>query len=372
MKFTKTNTLQVKGIAIFLMIFHHCFLNSRRWATVPYEMLDKVKGWGYYPISFAPFSSHTIQYLANFSKICVAMFVFMTGYGMYANYKQKEATLSINKYVLNRWISLLSGFLIIFIIVQVLSVPTGRYIQVYGNDGRSVFYLILDGLGLGQLFKTPLFCLTWWYMSLAVLLIVIFPIIYKQVGKYSWIVLACSILVPRALGFAQTDLIRYLFVYVMGMCFAEKNLLVQIKKRLLNGNIVKKSLKFFIIMIGLAVIIKCRQNAWIGKPFYDFWDGAAATYVIVFSYTYISNLWIFNKCLEYLGKHSMNIFLIHSFYRDVYFHEFTYSFYYAWLDFLVLLLISLATSIVLELFKKIIGYQKIVNAVRNRITKNMA
>lgn len=45
MKFTKTNTLQIKGIAIVLMLFHHCFLNAERWATVPYEMLSDGRMW---------------------------------------------------------------------------------------------------------------------------------------------------------------------------------------------------------------------------------------------------------------------------------------------------------------------------------------
>ena len=50
-----------------------------------------------------------------------------------------------------------------------------------------------------------------------------------------------------------------------------------------------------------------------------FWDGFAAMYVIVISYIYILNgKWIV-KGLGFLGKHSMNIFLIHSFYRDVFF-----------------------------------------------------
>ena len=61
MKFTKEHTMQMKGIAIIILLFHHCFLNAQRWATVPYEKLATTKGWGYYPISFAPFSSHTIS-----------------------------------------------------------------------------------------------------------------------------------------------------------------------------------------------------------------------------------------------------------------------------------------------------------------------
>ena len=46
MKFTKEHTMQMKGIAIIILLFHHCFLNAQRWATVPYEKLATTKGWG--------------------------------------------------------------------------------------------------------------------------------------------------------------------------------------------------------------------------------------------------------------------------------------------------------------------------------------
>ena len=75
MKFTKEHTNADERNCDHHPVVHHCFLNAQRWATVPYEKLATTKGWEYYPISFAPFSSHTIQYLASFSKICVAMFV---------------------------------------------------------------------------------------------------------------------------------------------------------------------------------------------------------------------------------------------------------------------------------------------------------
>ena len=46
MKFTKEHTMQMKGIAIIILLFHHCFLNAQRWATVPYEKLATTNGWG--------------------------------------------------------------------------------------------------------------------------------------------------------------------------------------------------------------------------------------------------------------------------------------------------------------------------------------
>lgn len=370
MKFTKEHTMQMKGIAIIILLFHHCFLNAQRWAAVPYEKLATTKGWGYYPISFAPFSSHTIQYLASFSKICVAMFVFMTGYGMWVSYESQKKKTTMSNYIKKRMVTLMTGFLIIFVVTEILAIPTGRFIEVYGHDFRSVVYMIIDALGLAKLLGTPLFCLTWWYMSLAIVLIMIFPFVHSIMEKYQWVVVVASIIVPRACGFGQsTDLFRYLLAYTLGMYFAQHDLLARIKEKFMEQNVAGKLLSLIVSLIGLAVIIKCRQNAWIGWKYLDFWDGFAAMYVIVISYIYILNgKWIV-KGLGFLGKHSMNIFLIHSFYRDVFFHEFTYSFYYAWLDYIVLMAISLVTSIVLEWFKKLIRYEKFIDWVKRLVTK---
>ena len=370
MKFTKEHTMQMKGIAIIILLFHHCFLNAQRWATVPYEKLATTKGWGNYPISFAPFSSHTIQYLASFSKICVAMFVFMTGYGMWVSYESQKKKTTMSNYIKKRMVTLMTGFLIIFVVTEILAIPTGRFIEVYGHDFRSVVYMIIDALGLAKLLGTPLFCLTWWYMSLAIVLIMIFPFVHSIMEKYQWVVVVASIIVPRACGFGQsTDLFRYLLAYTLGMYFAQHDLLARIKEKFMEQNVAGKLLSLIVSLIGLAVIIKCRQNAWIGWKYLDFWDGFAAMYVIVISYIYILNgKWIV-KGLGFLGKHSMNIFLIHSFYRDVFFHEFTYSFYYAWLDYIVLMAISLVTSIVLEWFKKLIRYEKFIDWVKRLVTK---
>ena len=370
MKFTKEHTMQMKGIAIIILLFHHCFLNAQRWATVPYEKLATTKGWGYYPISFAPFSSHTIQYLASFSKICVAMFVFMTGYGMWVSYESQKKKTTMSNYIKKRMVTLMTGFLIIFVVTEILAIPTGRFIEVYGHDFRSVVYMIIDALGLAKLLGTPLFCLTWWYMSLAIVLIMIFPFVHSIMEKYQWVVVVASIIVPRACGFGQsTDLFRYLLAYTLGMYFAQHDLLARIKEKFMEQNVAGKLLSLIVSLIGLAVIIKCRQNAWIGWKYLDFWDGFAAMYVIVNSYIYILNgKWIV-KGLGFLGKHSMNIFLIHSFYRDVFFHKFTYSFYYAWLDYIVLMAISLVTSIVLEWFKKLIRYEKFIEWVKRLVTK---
>lgn len=359
MEFTKKDTSIIKGIAILIMLFHHCFLNKERWATVPFEQIAQQKHLEYFPISFAPLSENIVVYFAAFSKICVGMFVFLTGYGMavsYAKKKMKKSEYSINTYVKERYIHLITNFIFIFVVIQLLSIPTGRFSQVYGQGGHAWAYCLIDALGLAKLLKTPLFCLTWWYMSLAVMLIVIFPLALYFVKKYHEIFLVIMLLMPRALGLSMTDLTRYMLAYLLGILFFERNLLVKCKMFLKEGGRCSKIVKFIFSLLILGIAIKCRQNAWIGTPFYDVWDGIVPAYIIILCYSYITDLRIINNILNFLGKHSMNIFLIHSFYRDVFFHEFFYSFYYAWLDYIVLLIVSLGTSVLLELLKQVMKH----------------
>ena len=267
-----------------------------------------------------------------------------------------------------RMVTLMTGFLIIFVVTEILAIPTGRFIEVYGHDFRSVVYMIIDALGLAKLLGTPLFCLTWWYMSLAIVLIMIFPFVHSIMEKYQWVVVVASIIVPRACGFGQsTDLFRYLLAYTLGMYFAQHDLLARIKEKFMEQNVAGKLLSLIVSLIGLAVIIKCRQNAWIGWKYLDFWDGFAAMYVIVNSYIYILNgKWIV-KGLGFLGKHSMNIFYVHIFFRNNYCYNFIYSFKNSFLIATILFLLSLVTSYGIEWAKKAVKYDYVWEKFENKV-----
>ena len=68
MQFSKKDTALVKGIAILMMLFHHCFESTGRYAG--YEM------------NFFPLTESQTVTIASFFKICVALFVFLSGYGI--------------------------------------------------------------------------------------------------------------------------------------------------------------------------------------------------------------------------------------------------------------------------------------------------
>lgn len=61
--FGKNESLALKGIAIALMMMHHCFNNS--------EMLSP------YDISFVPFTESSVLTFSHVCKICVSIYAFI-------------------------------------------------------------------------------------------------------------------------------------------------------------------------------------------------------------------------------------------------------------------------------------------------------
>lgn len=76
-----------------------------------------------------------------------------------------------------------------------------------------------------------------------------------------------------------------------------------------------------------------------------------------------------SKTLSYIGRHSMNMYMTHSFF----FHYFTavrlfvYSFKSPILIFVVLVLISLMVSIAIELIKEKVGLPRLQHTISNKI-----
>ncbi len=83
---------------------------------------------------------------------------------------------------------------------------------------------------------------------------------------------------------------------------------------------------------------------------------------------FIINIPLVSSILKLLGKHSMNIFLIHTFIRAIYLSDFIYSFYHFILITGVLLLVSLGSSILIEKIKEIIKYNFTIEKLLKKIT----
>ena len=155
------------------MIFHHCFLDPSRFAG--------------HIVSFAPFSQSAIVSLSYFSKICVGIFAFISGYGLYLSaIKQPRSAKAVSGWTVSRLIKTMSGYWLVYILALITTwIYAGLPVKTYCTNGniRGLLYGALDFLGVASLFKTPTMNSTWWYMGAAVLFIVLVPLFYPVSQK---------------------------------------------------------------------------------------------------------------------------------------------------------------------------------------------
>lgn len=359
MQFTKQDTLLVKGVAILMMMLHHCFTSADRYAG--YDIDFGLLGEGY-----------TVE-IASFCKICVSLFVFLSGYGITVSLK-KQSNLSgavCALQIKRRLWSLMSGFWFVFIISVILTLIIDRdmfnvYRDYYFPD--SVLFFVVDFLGLSELFGTPTLIGTWWYMSLAIIIVVITPIFYVVFKKFGAVTL--FVITFCLCGFYKDnnyDMVRWMFTLALGMYSAEHNLLAKLaeKKIIKKINWLDYTVKFILYTVIFMALVVLRQKADYTVSYLR--DGLIPMFVVFYSYTILSKIPVLNKVLIFLGKHSMNMFLFHTFLRAYFLKDFIYSLKYSVVIVVVLTVISLISSIILEFIKEKIKYQKLMDFLYQKL-----
>lgn len=232
-------------------------------------------------------------------------------------------------------------------------------------------YTAIDILGLAEAFHVPTFNTTWWYMSLAVSILLLIPLFYKAHKAIGLGFLFLVLIVLRMLGMEFTVIRWYLPTMCVGILFAEKDLFVRIKKWGMKDDVsgglklilkIEKILCSLLFLCGLALI-----RVKLGR-YLDVVDALMAVIIIYLCFEVFSGMGkLANGIVGFVGKYSMNMFLAHTFFKTYYFKEFTYSFGNAWLILLMLVLTTLAFSICVELLKEYLGYKRLVSHVNKRI-----
>lgn len=379
--FSKYVTRGIKGVAIILMLLHHCFLGRNRWEG--------------YEVSFAPFTEHQITVLANFSKICVAIFVFISAYGMAKSYLkfQNSAGADNNGKVLTkrayynsktftRLFKLLWGFWGSFAVWQIFSLVNSHfnftnsahnYASMYGTGPKSVLYFFTDAIGLAELFGTPTFNGTWWYMSLAIIIILIMPLLTELYKRFGMIVVVLAPLLPQFLGIEKNNLTRYLFIIMLGILCADKDILEKLYNfKVCKNEFASKAIKFVVSCALLYAAIKIRQyNGALLAKYVEVMDDVIPLFVIYFCYEFVVFLPIVKNILQLIGKHSTTIFLTHTFFRSFYFQDFIYSPKNAILIVITLLITSLIYAIIYDTLTEKIGYYKLCDRIICRVNKRL-
>ena len=344
--FTKDQTAALKGLATMMLVLHHSFQQA----------------WYYdgFAINFMPFSESFVVKLAVTCKICVAIFAFISGYGLFLScIKEPDSPDWAQKWVYERYIKTFSGYWFVWIASIIVchflnNLPAFRYFA----DGRTngCLYMLLDFMGVASLFATPMLNGSWWYMSAALVFILITPILAKNKNNLLWIALLVVVF-PRVISgtngdgvyTGQNSAYAFLGAFLAGCIFARYHLFDTI------ASLKYKPVRFVLELCLILALYKMYHII----PASKFWEIRFALFpvvVIVFLNEFVLNIPVLRNILRFVGKHSMNIFMTHTFISGTFLRNFIYSHEHWLLIFGVLLILSILLSLAIELIKKITRY----------------
>ena len=326
------------------MFYHHLFLSK--------EMVMK------YDVIFAPLSQKQGITIGLMFKLCVAIFVFLTGYGYC---KKGDNLKGYFKKTIYRILKLMFQFWFIYILFFIIGLFTGQC-KIYLGDStlETIKNGIIDFCGLSHFFGTPRMNLAWWYMSLALLFIVITPIlVFLNKNKIASIVITIAIVSillvdERALG----STIYYLLSLEFGVICAKYSLFEK-GSQLFSD---KKCLDIFIAS-ALIIFLFFVRTKWIYLFACDALIAMCICYIVYRITTIIKN----ERIVFFIGKHSTNAFLIHTFIYYIYLSDLIYFPRYFLAIWILLLLVTLLISISLERIKTIIKYNQFCTHILQKI-----
>lgn len=291
-------TNYAKGIAVILLLVHHFIF-------IPFHIPFQSGDW------------HELAVL--FCKVCVPLFSVLSGYGITKSYikNSKIGQLSDGKFVFYHLKKLLINYWWVYLPVLMLSLTVGFRgypWEVYGTGIKGILYFLLDFTGLRAALYSPTYCNTWWFIEVTLLFYAIFPLLYKFYKKLPVVAMGI-LLIPLVLRlfmtfpqpFNKTDReMYYLFSFAVGMVLADKNILdnaveyshkhkAKFALNTLAALPASMALAAYVNLIGMLLFALAIIMAVICMKSFPF---------------HLGRFW------EFLGKYSMNVFLIHSLYMS--------------------------------------------------------
>ena len=335
--FSKQHTNIFKGIATLMLLFHHLFYKIERF--------EDCFVWNEKWMSFLNFNALTC-------KVCVALFLFLSGYGLVksANSSNKAVTL---KFSVLHIVKILLALWLIYIIFVPLGYAFDRtFVDIYGTGISSIKYLLTDLTGTSFLFGYyPKANATWWFFGEIIRLYLLFPLFYGGLKNNSGLTFIVGFLLGWCYGLV------WVIPFVLGMIFAEKDFISLIMAQ-------KGYKKFFCVAVNaifFVIFVLARTKYGL------LCDGFIAIGIIGCLAPLINTNKIIGKSLSFIGIHSANIFMFHTFIYSKYMYNFIYGMKYPILIFIVLTLICLIISMLIEQIKKLIRYNKILSFINIKI-----
>ncbi|CAI1781804.1 acyltransferase family protein [Serratia proteamaculans] len=311
----KSNYL--KGIAIILMLIHHLFAYpSRISPDIPvYHMVNSVD---------------IEMFVGLFGKICVSMFLFLSGYGFSL---KKEVSF---KYIWSKLKNLYISYwivLFIFVPIGIIFFPGERY-----SLSPSLFFENL--IGIKSTYNSE-----WWFFKLYVLYVLSLPLLSRlNIGPLLGLLFLAA-LCGKGLQYvagAPEVLIEYctwLLPFGFGMVFGRS------QKMPPNSWLVKlittlsRTHPLILLMVTVAVFIVAHNPGLLL---------VTPLFIIALMKTADGLGSTVNRVVSELGKHSLYMWLTHSFYCYYFTQKLIFAPRYTPLILLLLIAVSYLTSLVLS------------------------
>ncbi|BEL80155.1 hypothetical protein SM12BL3_14620 [Serratia marcescens] len=324
----------IKGVAIIMMLIHHLF-------AYPGRIAENIT---IYRIS----DFFNIEYnVAGFFKICVPIFLFLSGYGF-----STKKTISF-RYVIGKIKRIYISYWLAFAIFVTIGI-------VFFQSERFSFDAITLMENLSG-FKST-YNDEWWFFKLYVMDIFALPFIIKIDSKTLLISAFPMVAIGKLLfiyGGAPDFIVEFLvsiFPFVSGLVFG----------RVYSGNEKNKSIikitKLISITNPILLIIMSVLAYKMGKTMGLMF---ISPLFVIFISTCINSLNYFtNSILMALGRNSLYMWLTHSFYCYYFAQEFIFYPKYSLLIVIWLVIVSYLTSIVLVKIERLV-YNN--NVMKNKI-----
>ena len=336
-RFGKRETAIVKGAAVVLMLVHHLFYQE--------EYLENC-------IFLLPHEKEALLQFAQMCKVCVAFFLLLSGYGLYKSRESLEERTQmtwiksalfplryIKKLLIQYWWAVIP--------FAVFGVVTGLrpLSEVYGPELVDKWKILTDLLGINYILFDIFnqYNITCWYLSVAIELYLIFPILYWILKRSPLLLWAVGLTMWTYSGkFYMLRESVWLIPFAAGMTFSRGGVLDSVctlvdRLDWANG-------------LGIALFLVAAARIRILYPIVS--DGLLAFAIICVLLVVVKYASPVGIILEFLGKHSTNIFMTHTFFYYYYFRRYFYALRLPALILLSLLLVCVAYSIVLEKGKK--------------------
>lgn len=326
--FSKEYTLIVKGVAIILMLIHHLFYD--------YGNIEN------FSLLFDNLEADFWVTSSYISKVCVAIFAVLSGYGLSKSYKRKGEN-NLIEFVIKHIKSLLYIYWWAVIPFVVLGHITGLRTlgEVYGTGTTSILKGVLDLFGIGYIIYgfDNMYNVTCWYIGEILILYLFFPL-FMRASKYNFIKTTILFLIIYRLSkFIPNFVPLYLLCFCFGMLLEKYGILDYLVQYI--GY--KLSTLFFFTLFLSCIFIRIHQTTKI--------DLLLTLSIIGLALTFAKDNKLIFNILSILGKHSANIFMVHTFFYYYFFPTFIHYPKYPMLVLLFLLSICLIYSIFLERVK---------------------